>query len=47
MRAVAVRVTVSLRLAWPKALGDLDLRARWRFRSMTTRYPAILLVRAW
>ena len=28
MTAGAVRVVVSLRLAWPKQLGDFDLRTR-------------------
>ena len=47
MMAGAVRVRVSLPVAWPKLLGDLDLRARWRLRSMMTRFLAISLVRAW
>jgi hypothetical protein len=46
MTAGAVRVIVSFGPMRPKALGDLDLRARCRFRSVTVRYPAIVLVRA-
>ena len=41
MMAVAMRVTVSFAVAWPKPLGDLDLRARCRSRSTVTRRPAI------
>src|SRR5215469_6440071 len=47
MTAGAVRVTVSFGLAWPNVLGDLDLRGRWRSRSVTVRCFAIWLVRAW
>ena len=47
MTAGAMRVTVSFGLAWPNVLGDLDLRARCRFRSVTVRYPAMRLVSAW
>ena len=47
MTAVAMRVTVSAGLAWPKGLGDLDLRARCRLRSTTLRCTAISLVTAW
>lgn len=46
MTAGAVRVTVSFGLACSKVLGDLDLRARCRFRSTTARNLAILLVSA-
>jgi hypothetical protein len=46
MTASAVRVTVSLRLARAKLLGDFDLRARCRFRSITVRYLPIVLVSA-
>ena len=46
MTASAVRVRVSLRVAWPKLLGDFDLRGRCRFRSVTVRYFPIALVRA-
>ncbi len=45
MMAGAVRVAVSFAVAWPKLLGDFDLRARCRFRSTTVRYFAIVLVR--
>jgi hypothetical protein len=44
MRASAVRVTVSFALAWLKLLGDFDLRARCRFRSVMVRYFPIALV---
>ncbi len=47
MMAGAVRVRVSLAVAWGKLLGDFDLRARWRLRSTMTRYLAIFLVRVW
>ena len=33
MTAAAVQVALSARLAWSKALGDLDLRGRCRLRS--------------
>lgn len=33
MTVGAMRVAVSFVVAWPKVLGDLDLRARCRFRS--------------
>jgi hypothetical protein len=46
MTAVAMRVRVSLAVAWPKVLGDFDLRGRWRLRSTMVRYFAISLVRA-
>jgi hypothetical protein len=46
MTAGAVRVIVSFGPAWPKVLGDLDLRARCRPRSVMVRNLAILLVRA-
>jgi hypothetical protein len=41
-----MRVTVSFAVAWPKLLGDFDLRARCRSRSTTTRYFPICLVSA-
>lgn len=44
MTASAMRVTVSLALAWPKLLGDFDLRARCRFRPVTVRCFPIALV---
>jgi hypothetical protein len=46
MTAGAMRVAVSFAVAWPKLLGDFDLRARWRFRSTMVRHLAISLVRA-
>jgi hypothetical protein len=46
MMAGAIRVRVSFAVAWPKLLGDLDLRGRCRFRSTIFRYFAISLVRA-
>jgi hypothetical protein len=47
MTAVAMRVAVSPAVAWPKLLGDFDLRARCRFRSAMVRYFALSLVRFW
>ena len=44
MMAGAMRVAVSFAVAWPKLLGDFDLRARCRFRSATVRYFPISLV---
>jgi hypothetical protein len=41
-----MRLTVSFGPKWPNVLGDLDLRARCRFPSVTVRYPAILPVSA-
>jgi hypothetical protein len=46
MTAPAVRVTASSGPAWLKVLGDLDLRARCRFRSVTVRNLAIWLASA-
>jgi len=46
MMAGAVRVMVSFAVAWPKLLGDFDLRARCRLRSTMVRYLAISLVSA-
>ena len=47
MTAGAIRVTASAGPACAKGEGDLDLRARCRFRSATFRYSAISLVTAW
>lgn len=47
MTAGAMRVRVSFAVARAKLLGDLDFRARCRFRSTTVRCFAISLVRAW
>lgn len=47
MMAGAMRVAVSFTVACAKLPGDLDLRARCRFRSAMTRYLLISLVRAW
>ena len=44
MTAWAMRVRVSFAVAWPKLLGDFDLRGRCRFRSTMFRYFAISLV---
>ena len=46
MMAGAVRVRVSFAVAWPELLGDLDLRARCRFRLTMTQCFAVPLVRA-
>ena len=45
MTAGAMRVMVSFAVAWPKLLGDFDLRARCRFRSGEFRHFPISLVR--
>ena len=47
MTAGAMRVAVSFALACGKDEGDLDLRARCRFRSTVFRCSAISLVMAW
>ena len=46
MTAGAMRVIVSFGPACANVLGDLDLRARCRFRSVTARNLAIWLVSA-
>ena len=46
MMAGTIRVRVSFALAWPKLLGDFDLRARCLFRSAMVRYFPISLVSA-
>ena len=46
MMAGAIRVRMSFALAWPKLLGDFDLRARCLFRSAMVRYFPISLVSA-
>jgi hypothetical protein len=44
MMAGAIRVRLPFALAWPKLLGDFDLRARCLFRSAMVRYFPISLV---